>query len=236
MHDMALILGRLPRMMLVIYSDTMEPRNAHGCELSEDATIFPPSRPLTEPTPVAYMIAKGRLFRALGRVADFNNNPSLVSYDAVLKIDNSVYDAYQNFPPHMNGYGGGEHFNSGAWSMWIVQVTKMYSNMVRTSSVAITDVSSRPIFKLIKPHSTGPHPARILQLSTTIFPIFSHIGPLILAYAAPSYAFDTFFALATARPSFTACPSSSSNTNSRVNSRVNSPSQCVCLGSCFAGT
>lgn len=112
MDDMASFLVGFPRMMPAIYSDTMEPRNLHDWELSDDTTVLPTSRPLTEPTPVTYMIVKGCLFRALGRVTDFNNTPSLGSYDTVLEIDNSLYEAYQNFPPHLKVYGGKGDFNS----------------------------------------------------------------------------------------------------------------------------
>ncbi|RYP01982.1 hypothetical protein DL765_010799 [Monosporascus sp. GIB2] len=101
MDDMASFLGGFPRTTPALYSDTMEPRNLHDWELSENTTILPPSRPLSEPTPATYLIVKGRLFRALGRVADFNSTPSLGSYETVLEIDHAVCDAYQNFPPHM---------------------------------------------------------------------------------------------------------------------------------------
>ncbi|KAK9245854.1 hypothetical protein V1506DRAFT_506084 [Lipomyces tetrasporus] len=112
MDNMASFLVGFPRMMPAIYSDTMEPRNLHDWELSDDTTVLPPSRPLTEPTPATYMIVKGRLVRALGRITDFNNTPSLGSYDTVLEIDNSLYEAYQNFPPHMKVYGGRRELNS----------------------------------------------------------------------------------------------------------------------------
>jgi hypothetical protein len=101
MDDVASFLAGFPRMMQPIYSDTMEPINIHDWELSVDATVLPPSRPLTELTPVTYMIVKGRLVRALGRVTDFNNTPTLGSYDSAIEIDNSLYKAYQNFPQHM---------------------------------------------------------------------------------------------------------------------------------------
>ncbi|RYP78350.1 hypothetical protein DL771_000535 [Monosporascus sp. 5C6A] len=101
MDDMTSFLGGFPRTTPALYSDTMEPRNLHDWELSENTTVLPPSRPLSEPTPATYLIVKGRLFRALGRVADFNSAPSLRSYETVLEIDRAVYDAYQNFPPYM---------------------------------------------------------------------------------------------------------------------------------------
>ncbi|KAF3769429.1 hypothetical protein M406DRAFT_343692 [Cryphonectria parasitica EP155] len=101
MDSIASFLGGLPRTLSDTYSDTMEPRNLHDWELSEDIAVLPPSRPLTEATPVTYMIVKGRLFRALGRVADFNSLPSPGSYETVLDIDRTVQEAYHSVPPFM---------------------------------------------------------------------------------------------------------------------------------------
>ncbi|KAJ9142435.1 hypothetical protein NKR23_g7269 [Pleurostoma richardsiae] len=109
MDDMASFLGGFPRMMPAIHSDTMEPRNLYDWELSEDTAILPPSRPLTESTPVTYLIVKGRLFRALGRVADLNSSPSLGPYEIVLEIDHAVYRAYEDFPPHMKAPPSGDN-------------------------------------------------------------------------------------------------------------------------------
>jgi hypothetical protein len=101
MDDTVSFRAGFPRMITAIYSDTTEPRNLHDWELSEDTTALPPSRPLTEQTPVTYLIVKGRLFRALGRVADFNHTPSLEPYETVLEIDQAVRDAYENSPTYM---------------------------------------------------------------------------------------------------------------------------------------
>lgn len=104
MDDMASFLGGFPRMGSAIHSDTKEPRNLHDWELSEEDTIEPTSRLLSEPTPVTYLIVKGRLFRALGRVAGINSAPWPVSLEAVLEVDEAVQDAYQSIPPHMRVY------------------------------------------------------------------------------------------------------------------------------------
>jgi hypothetical protein len=112
MDDMASFIVGFPRMMPTTYSDTMEPCNLHDWELSDETTVLPPSRPLTEPTPATYLIVKGRLFRALSRITDFNNAPSLGSYSTVREIDNALYEAYQNFPPHMKVLGGRGNLNS----------------------------------------------------------------------------------------------------------------------------
>jgi hypothetical protein len=101
MDDMASFLGGLPRMTSAIDSDTAEPRNLHDWELSEDLSALPVSRPFTEATPATYLITKGRLLRALGRVADFNSAASLGSYETLLDIDRAVRSAYEGFPPHM---------------------------------------------------------------------------------------------------------------------------------------
>lgn len=101
MEDVASFLGGFPRTGSAICSNTKEPCNLHDWELSEGTTILPPSRPLTEPTPTTYLIVKGRLFCALGRVAEINSAPSPVSYETVLKVDRIVHDAYRSVPPHM---------------------------------------------------------------------------------------------------------------------------------------
>ncbi|RAK95437.1 fungal specific transcription factor domain-containing protein [Aspergillus ibericus CBS 121593] len=109
MDDMASFLGGFPRMSSAIYSDTREPQNLYDWELSDSSATLPPSRPLTEPTAATYLIVKSRLFRAIGRIADFNNTPTRVSYDTVREIDQAVYGAYDNFPSHMKIPPGGVH-------------------------------------------------------------------------------------------------------------------------------
>ncbi|KAI1337087.1 hypothetical protein F5Y15DRAFT_171018 [Xylariaceae sp. FL0016] len=101
MDDMASFNGGFPRMMSAIYSDTKEPRNIHDWELSEDTTELPKSRDLNEVTSVTYLISKGRLLRALGRVTDLNTAPSSNSYEKVLEIDDDLSRTYENFPTHM---------------------------------------------------------------------------------------------------------------------------------------
>ncbi|EXJ87214.1 hypothetical protein A1O3_04173 [Capronia epimyces CBS 606.96] len=124
MDDMASFLAGCPRTMSAVASDTKEPRNLYDWELSEESTVLPPSRPLTQPTPTTYLIVKARLFQALGRVADFSSSPTLASYETVLEIDRALHDAYQSIPPHMrvaqapgedeHGHEGGDHDNSAA--------------------------------------------------------------------------------------------------------------------------
>ena len=98
MDDMASFIVGFPRMLPGTFADTMEPRNVYEWELSEDMTELPPSRPMTENTPVAYLISKTRLFRILGSITDFNNIPTEGKYEQILDIHNNLTKAYQNLP------------------------------------------------------------------------------------------------------------------------------------------
>jgi hypothetical protein len=95
MDNMTSFSGGFPRMTCAIYADTLEPRNLHDWELSENAAVLPPSRPLAEPTAVTYLIVKGRLCEVLGRVADFNSAAIQGSYETVLEIDQALRDVYE---------------------------------------------------------------------------------------------------------------------------------------------
>ncbi|PSR79898.1 hypothetical protein BD289DRAFT_374918 [Coniella lustricola] len=101
LDDMASFLGGFPRTMAAVYSDTLEPRNLHDWELIEGMNALPEARPLTEATAVTYLIAKSRLLRELGRVADFNSDPTLGSYEKVIEIDCAIQGAYESLPAFM---------------------------------------------------------------------------------------------------------------------------------------
>lgn len=101
MDAMSSFLGGFPPTATAIYSDTQEPSNLHDWELTPDATSLPPSRPLEESTSTTYLIAKGRLCGALGRVAEFNSAASQGSYDTILEIDQLLYERFHTFPSYM---------------------------------------------------------------------------------------------------------------------------------------
>ncbi|KAK3291096.1 uncharacterized protein B0H64DRAFT_446343 [Chaetomium fimeti] len=125
MDDMASFLGGFPRMTSAISADTAEPRNLHDWELSPDTSVVPPSRPLTESTLATYLIIKGRLFRALGRVADFNSAPTLGSYETLREVDGALQEAYQGLElmsttaaPAAVGNGDGRKAGASADNMF----------------------------------------------------------------------------------------------------------------------
>ncbi|KAL4928177.1 Zn(II)2Cys6 transcription factor [Aspergillus undulatus] len=101
MDEVASFLSGFPRMTPAINSDTKEPRNLHEWEITEDSSVLPPSRPLSEPTPATYLIAKGRVFHALGEVVDFVNGPHPDNYDKAMEIDRFLWETWKGVPEHM---------------------------------------------------------------------------------------------------------------------------------------
>ncbi|KAL2867361.1 Zn(II)2Cys6 transcription factor [Aspergillus lucknowensis] len=101
MDEVASFLAGFPRMVPAVNADTKEPHNLHDWELTEAPTTLPPSRPLSDTTPVTYLIAKSRLFRGLGSVVDLINSPRPGPYSSVLDVDEYLHKAYRNLPPEM---------------------------------------------------------------------------------------------------------------------------------------
>lgn len=91
----------LPSMIRIGDSDTELPRNIYDDEFDEDSTSLPPARPATEPTPISYMIAKGRLSFGFGRVLEEINGVARTGYDEILKIDRGLRDIYESIPDHL---------------------------------------------------------------------------------------------------------------------------------------
>lgn len=101
MDDMASFVVGFPRMISTTFADTREPSNLFDWELSAEMDTLPQSRPMSEVTDVTYLIYKTRLFRALGRITDFNNTPTPGSYEQILDIDNNLKRAYQDLPTNL---------------------------------------------------------------------------------------------------------------------------------------
>ncbi|KAF8853474.1 hypothetical protein BDZ45DRAFT_76279 [Acephala macrosclerotiorum] len=93
----------LPSMIRTTDCDTALPRNIFEDEFGPDSKILPPARPLTEPTPVSYMITKAQIAFEFGEILEELNAVSgkAVSYDDVLKRDNRLRDLKMNMAPHL---------------------------------------------------------------------------------------------------------------------------------------
>ncbi|KAL4962947.1 Zn(II)2Cys6 transcription factor [Aspergillus stella-maris] len=101
MDEVASFLSGFPCMTSALNSDTKEPRSVHDWELDSETSVLPPSRPPPESTPATYLIVKGRLFHALGKIIDFINGPNPDDYGRVVEIDRLLYETWSHIPPHI---------------------------------------------------------------------------------------------------------------------------------------
>ena len=91
----------LPSMIRLGDCDTELPRNIFDEEFDEDTKILPPSRPLTTPTPVSYMIAKANLAFTFGRIVESLHAVRSSPYEEIMRLDQEYREAYANMPPHL---------------------------------------------------------------------------------------------------------------------------------------
>ncbi|KAI0485166.1 fungal-specific transcription factor domain-containing protein [Xylariaceae sp. FL0804] len=92
----------LPTMIYEHDTDTKLPHNIFDQEFGVDTKKLPASRPITEPTPIAYMISKaklslefGNILQAVGRVG------KQVAYDEILQYDRKLREMMGELPPHL---------------------------------------------------------------------------------------------------------------------------------------
>jgi hypothetical protein len=82
--------------------DTQLPNNLFDDEFHPGSKELPPSRPLTEPTPISYMIAKSRLCNELGNILQATNGIGKhVPYDEIIRFDARLRQIMQELPPHL---------------------------------------------------------------------------------------------------------------------------------------
>lgn len=92
----------LPSMIREDDCDTQLPNNIFDDEFHPGIKELPPSRPPTEPTPIAYMIAKAKLCNELGNILQVNNGIGKhVPYDEIIRFDAKLRQIMQELPPHL---------------------------------------------------------------------------------------------------------------------------------------
>ncbi|KAF3938581.1 hypothetical protein ABW19_dt0210150 [Dactylella cylindrospora] len=89
----------LPSIVRAGESDAMLPSNIHDYEFDEDSKVLPPSRPLTEHTPMSYMIAKSKLANVFGKATQMINmiHPA-PHYEDILRLDAEARRVYSSMP------------------------------------------------------------------------------------------------------------------------------------------
>lgn len=88
----------MPRMISDWKCDTAEPRNLNDADFDEDTKELPPSRPETELTTALGIIARRRILKSLGIIADLTNRSRVCSYDEVMQVDRTLRDAVDSIP------------------------------------------------------------------------------------------------------------------------------------------
>ena len=88
----------LPPMVQTVNSDTQIPRNLRDEDFDEETIELPPSRPETERTVMSYTLAKGRIARVFGRVAEQANLLILPDFDEVMRLDQQLHEAFAQVP------------------------------------------------------------------------------------------------------------------------------------------
>ncbi|KAI8633059.1 fungal-specific transcription factor domain-containing protein [Xylariaceae sp. FL1651] len=91
----------LPSMIHGIESDTALPRNLLDSDFNEDSTELPPSRPMTDYTPLTYPINKAKITRCFGLVARLSHSLTLPTYAEVMRVDARIQDVWSGVPSFM---------------------------------------------------------------------------------------------------------------------------------------
>ncbi|OQE37704.1 hypothetical protein PENCOP_c009G07388 [Penicillium coprophilum] len=91
----------MPRMIKDWQCDTVEPRNLNDSDFDEDCSELPLSRPETEITTVSHLVARRRIFDALGVIVDFTASVRPVTYDEVMRLDRILTDAEATVPAYL---------------------------------------------------------------------------------------------------------------------------------------
>jgi hypothetical protein len=88
----------MPRMISDWKCDTAEPRNLNDADFNEDTKELPPPRPETELTTALGIIARRRMLKALGIIADLTSRVKPCSYEEVMQVDRILHDAAASIP------------------------------------------------------------------------------------------------------------------------------------------
>ncbi|KAI1312689.1 hypothetical protein F5Y03DRAFT_338787 [Xylaria venustula] len=88
----------MPRLVKEWQCDVSEPRNLNDTDFDEDTKVLPPSRPLTEMTTTLHIIARRRVFRAVGAAVDLTAAVMSFPYSEVMRVDGILQAAKESIP------------------------------------------------------------------------------------------------------------------------------------------
>lgn len=91
----------MPSLIKSIDCDTTLPTNIADDEFNEDTGELPPSRPLSETTPMSFMIVTCHLTFTLGKILEDSSALQAMSYETAMKLDNDLREVRTHVPPFL---------------------------------------------------------------------------------------------------------------------------------------
>ncbi|KAJ0423708.1 fungal-specific transcription factor domain-containing protein [Aspergillus carlsbadensis] len=88
----------MPRMISDWQYDTSEPLNLDDTNFDEDTKELPQSRPESELTTALGIVARSRMLKALGTIADLTSAVKACSYAEVMRVDGILHEAVKSIP------------------------------------------------------------------------------------------------------------------------------------------
>ncbi|KAL4881188.1 fungal-specific transcription factor domain-containing protein [Aspergillus karnatakaensis] len=88
----------MPRMIADSQYDTAEPRNLTDNDFDKDTIDLPSSRPESEVTPALGILARTRMLKALGLIADLTSAVEPCAYSEIMRVDKILHEAAESIP------------------------------------------------------------------------------------------------------------------------------------------
>lgn len=91
----------LPRMVMEDSFDTRYPSNLLDGDVDENTKVLPPGRPMTDVTPIGYLLLKHDMSLVLGKIVDQSNSTESIAYEDVLRLDELLQEARHRVPDNL---------------------------------------------------------------------------------------------------------------------------------------
>lgn len=91
----------MPCMVNSADTDTELPRNLYDEEFEENSMELPPARPLTQNTPMSFMIVNGSLTFVLGKILEESNRLASTPYEVIMKLDEDLREVRNDIPQNL---------------------------------------------------------------------------------------------------------------------------------------
>lgn len=90
----------LPSMIPSDYCDTAAPRNLAYSDFFPDTAVLPPTRPLSDHTPVLYTVIKSQVMGVFKKIVAHTQSLSTPPLETTIMLDIEMRETYNNLPSH----------------------------------------------------------------------------------------------------------------------------------------